>query len=426
MTDPQSNDSVQHLLGPSSAPTTRSSRPLAIRAGVLIVVILVGGFLSWDRLIGTTPEQAWRDGCAALDVGDLEALNSALDRLQDESGWESETQLLRGGLFLKTGRADLAMRDFEQIRPQGRIRERALLLTGQCLYELGQLDLAKNLFAELSTEQPDHAAARRWLAAIYYDLGAMDYAIVELRKLNELTPNDYRPYHLAGTIYLDFERYQDAVGEFRMARDRHPSPAVADDIRRGLVTALVRTRDFEAALREVSNAPATADMLALKAESLWSLGDQPGAAKVLEAAEQRAPNHRSVLLALAKFSLASGDALAAVEPLQRAVKLAPHDHQALYQLANALRQAGQDEQYEQVLAEYQSIKARRDRLTELHIAAIHAPSDAAVREKIAVLCDELQLTDLAAMWRRAAHVSRRMADAQARAKQTDPGDTPKR
>jgi tetratricopeptide (TPR) repeat protein len=424
MTDPQSNHPADHLDEPSGATTTRSGRSLVIRAGVLIVVILAGAFLSWDWLNETTPEQAWRDGCAALDAGDLEALNSALDRLQNEAGWESETQVLRGGLFLKTGRADLAMREFDRIRPQGRIREQALLLTGECLYELGQLDLAKNLFAELSTEQPDHAAARRWLAAIYYDLGAMDYAIVELRKLNELTPDDYRPYHLAGTMFLDFERYPEAVGEFRMARDRQPSLAVADDILRGLVTALVRTRDFEAALSEISNGPATADMLALKAECLWSLGDRPAAAQALKAAEQRAPNNRTLLLAQAKFRLVSGDALAAVEPLQRAVKLAPHDHQALYQLANALRQAGQYEQYEQVLAEYQSIKARRDRLTELHIVAIHAPNDAAVREKIAALCDELQLTDLAAMWRRAAQISRRMADAQTRAKPARPDDTP--
>src|SRR4029077_9904072 len=116
----------------------------------------------------------------------------------------------------------------------------------------------------------------RWLAAVYYDLSANNAAIAELGIVTALRPQDYRPRQLLGQIYFDFEKFQDAARQYRKALELKPPPELRSDFIRNLVRALVRSRDYEAALtvleKEFDSLPDDPWLLALASECNWSMG----------------------------------------------------------------------------------------------------------------------------------------------------------
>ena len=155
---------------------------------------------------GEQPEEIFRGALEALEAGDQQAVTAAIAALEQRPGYEDHVRLLRGGRSLRLGDHDVAMWHLSRVRPEGELREPALLLTGECLYSLHRLSEAENAFRLLAAEFPENAEAHRWLGALYYDLGAMEHAISELNLLARMKPAEYQPHRLLGHIYADYER----------------------------------------------------------------------------------------------------------------------------------------------------------------------------------------------------------------------------
>ncbi|MFN9040376.1 MAG: hypothetical protein ACK5YO_29055, partial [Planctomyces sp.] len=70
-------------------------------------------------------------------------------------------------------------------------------------------------------------------------------------------------------------------------------------------------------------------------------------------------------------------------------------------------QLGQDQQAETTLQTWQKYRDLATELTQLNLKAIEDPFNAEVRDRLAVICTELQKPELAEMWKTAAEACRK-------------------
>ena len=375
----------------------------AIRIVVPAVLLLGAATLAaiWV-LRSPDPDEQFRSALVALERGELDKVARTARALETRPGFEPHSRLLRGAVLLRSGDRTSALRLFSQLSPEGELREPAMVLTAECLYHLGRLGEAEALARKLSIEQPDNADAHRWLGAIYYDLGANTLAVAELERVAELDPDDFGPYRLLGIMHLDFEEYTEAERHFREALKRSPPPEIRREIVENLAQALVSQRSYDHALQVLHGAEPTAPVLALRAECLWSLDRKDEAYELLSKARRQAPDSRAVLLLEARMHQTDGRPEQAIEPLNRALERDRHDAEARYQLAQAYRQQGRAEEFEQTMALWKESNDLLERLTALSTEAIEKPNEVRIRRELAEVCDALGKLELAESWRRAA------------------------
>ena len=372
--------------------------------GVLCVALAAG--ITWSLWPRVTPRDQFRHGLAALERGELVTVLRISRGLRSQPGYASEAHLLQGAYLLKRDQPADALNELAQVVPQGELREPALAVSGESMYWLGRFADAERLFATLAAERPENAEAHRWLAAIAYDLGAMKRAIDELDVVSRLKPGDFRPHILKGHILFDMERFHAAAAEYSLVIAGDPGPQVLAEVLPQLARAQMRERDYEAALNTLSRAERTAGTLALQAECAGSLGRAAEAWKLLADAQALDPDQRDTLLLDGRMQLDAGRPEKAVRPLRRAVELDPHDHESRYQLAQALGKLGKRAEADAELERVNESSALKTKLAKLNQDAIDHPRDAAVREQIAELCEQMGKSKLAATWKRAAAACR--------------------
>ena len=143
-------------------------------------------------------------------------------------------------------------------------------------------------------------------------------------------------------------------------------------------------------------------MLACRAECLWGLDQAAEAKLLLDKVLKEQPHSAELLRLRAKLHLNENEPQQAAALLEQAVRLDRHDYQSRYQLAQAYQMLGRPmeaTEQQQLCKETQDYLAE---LTNLSTAIAERPWDAAARSRLAEVCEKLDKTDLAAMWRRAA------------------------
>ena len=359
------------------------------------------------------PLEVYRAGMAALDQGDLERVDAAINQLEGEVRFEEHRCLLRARLMLRGGNYVSALDQLTRLNYEGKLRKPALLLTGEALYWLQRLAEAEKIFRQVLSEHPDSVRAHRWLGAIHYDLGAYDLAVVHLQKLAELQPDDFSPHRLIGLMAHDFEDEKNAIEHYRKALDRKPPIGVREEIVHELAEAHINQREYDAAV-EILNQSGGGDVVkALLAECYWGMGEHDRARKLLERAA-RGPegNDRRILLLQARISLESNDAEAAIAILKRALQVDAHDAECRYQIALAYRKLGRNDESEVHMKLRSESQALKERLTELNLQANREPRNAGIREELAEVCEKLGKHKLAQMWRQAAEAGRQANEIQ--------------
>jgi Flp pilus assembly protein TadD len=88
--------------------------------------------------------------------------------------------------------------------------------------------------------------------------------------------------------------------------------------------------------------------------------------------------------------------------LEPVVAAHPNDDRARYQLALAYARMGRDADAREQNRLVDQTRARLTELSDLNRAALRDPWDAAVRRRLAELCEQLGKQELAKMWHRAA------------------------
>jgi len=392
---------------------------LGIGIGLLIAVAGVGW---WQFAV--SPAELLDAGLMSVENADLEGLERIQERLKRRGGTE-ELAVLEGARLVRAGRYLEALNALPPDLLAGRHRHHVMRIGGESLFRLGDFAKAELLLTRLTAESRREVQAHRILAAMYYDLGATALVFRELEAIQQLAPDDYRPYHLAALIHADEEEFDAAATSFRQALDRHPPQVIAEQLSLELARALVRNRQYQAALDELETQIESAERSTLEAECFWSLGDLPQALERVETVLQAHPGQVAALRLKARLLEQRGQLEGALEALEQVLQKEPYDVESRYLFVQLLGSRGRLEERDRQQAEYSRWKALHDRMVELNRTASEQPDAVAPRRELVTVCRELGRERLAEMWQRSAeYCEQRQRAAQTPEASVDPAQTP--
>jgi tetratricopeptide (TPR) repeat protein len=315
--------------------------------------------------------------------------------------------LLRCELFFRVHDYAKAVDEFNQIQDKGDLLIDASALCGRWfLLELHRPGEAERFLQFVVSQRPDHIDAHRGLATLYYDQRAWVPAVLHLLQWAELDPHDGRAHRFMGLIYKDLDQLSPAIAAYEEALRRELNEPVVEEVKEELAECLVAQSQYQRALTLMeSGAPkqdATPKHQALRAECLWGLGRSSEAQTLLDGALINHPRVPELLRLRAKVHLHSNEPQAAITLLERAVEIDRHDFAGRYQLAQSYQALGRTAEAAEQRRLAEETKASLLQMTDLVKEASEKPWDAAVRQRLADLCQKLDKPDLAAMWRKAA------------------------
>lgn len=378
-----------------------------VLVGALALTIAVGAALEvrawWYRT--TRPNYRLRQGQEALRQGRPDKADRLAQRLEAD-GYSDHAHLLRGEAFLRDHQLALAVDELQQIRDRGDLFVEASAIYGLAFFSVKRLFEAEKLLRTVVAKRPDHLDAHRGLAAIYFDQGALTLAVRHAQECARLEPHKGYPFWFMGVIYKDLGQYSSARAAYQQALDRELSPEQRDEAKEGLAEVLVLQKEYAEGLKILQDCPASVidkpKMRACRAECLWGLDRGAEAQLLLDEALKEHPHAPDLLRLRAKLYLNANEPRQAAALLEQALRLDRHDYVSRYQLAQAYQMLGRPTdaaEQQQLCKQTQEYLAE---LTSLNEKINARPWDAAVRTRLAEVCDQLDKPDLAAMWRRAA------------------------
>ncbi len=348
------------------------------------------------------------DLIAAADLGSFAEVNKLLVQLCDQPDSRELVLLVEGIVSLRNGNIDAALTLLAKVDQEGPLRHHVMQFAGEALHKAGRLGEAARILTVLVTESPDQAEGHRWLAATWYDLGAFNAAIEELDALIRLRADDFRPHHLLAIMYSDFEQHAEATDHLQRALELAPTDhAAVTEMRLLLADNLAAERHYDQALEILKQTLESTRSLQILAECQLATGNPEAAIQTVQKARQLGDNSPAICLVEADLQDQQGNAEAALQTLQRGLADSPTSAELLYRCGLVEKQLGRDQESEQTLERWQHFRDLSTQLTQLNLKAIEEPLNSEVREQLAEICDELQKSELAEMWRQAAASAKR-------------------
>lgn len=378
-------------------------RVLIATLALSMILVAVAGVWWWHR--STRPGYRLQQGQAALRAGRPDKADRIAQRLEAD-GYTDHAHLLRGEAFLRDHQFTRAAQEFQQIQDRG-----DLLIEASAIYGLAYLSVKRSFEAEqllryVVSQQPDHLDAHRGLAVIYFDQGSLSLAVHHAEECARLQPRKGYPFWFLGVIYKDLGKYAAARDAFLQALERELSGDQLSEVKEGLAEVLALQKDYAKTLALLEDCPAAVTdkpkMLACRAECLWGLDRAAQAKGLLDNALQKHPRSPELLRLRAKLHLGENEPQQAAALLEQALQVDRHDYVSRYQLAQAYQMLGRPTDAAEQQRLCQQTQAYLTELTRLNAEIGERPWDAAIRTRLAEVCEKLDKTDLAAMWRQAA------------------------
>jgi tetratricopeptide (TPR) repeat protein len=253
------------------------------------------------------------------------------------------------------GQLQLAFKQLSEIALDSPLADEAALPAAEALLRLREtgavvpLEGPYRLLHHALQAHPDSLEAHRWLAIVCLDLNALDEAMTEAREVGRLDPHDGRPYRSLGLLLSNRAKYGAAMEAYNEALRRELKPAMRLDAiaelarlqaSKGMATEALKTLDL--CPPDSRDRPALATV---RAEALWvSNPQQHGkeAVQILERVLQVQSDFEPAVRLLGRIHMADNRAANARPLLERAVRLAPHDHEVRHLLAQCLRSLGEN------------------------------------------------------------------------------------
>ncbi|MFM8726709.1 MAG: tetratricopeptide repeat protein, partial [Planctomycetaceae bacterium] len=145
----------------------------------------------------------------------------------------------------------------------------------------------------------------------------------------------------------------------------------------------------------------------LRAVCLLAEGQPEKAAEQVRHARQLGEVSPELAVLESELLEQQGEIGSAEAVLQQAIQQWPAWAGLYYRLGNVQKQLGQDQQAETTLQTWQKYRDLATELTQLNLKAIEEPFNAEIRDRLAVVCSELQKPELAEMWKTAAEACRK-------------------
>jgi tetratricopeptide (TPR) repeat protein len=387
------------VLQPCVPKTVNRRYPVGILAAIVIVLGL-GIVVVIANQYG--PEASYRRGRQGLYAGDRDAVQRESKRLMDTVGYEAKGYLLQGLACAQSGKPGEAIQWLEKASLSKPLTVEAATAAAGCFYSMGRyLETIDAAHAALALDD-SHVEARRWLAASYYDLGATSHAEIELERVSKEAPRDPRPDRLMGLIAKDAEQYTKAIKHYLESLERDPRHPDRDKILLELVEAQVKDGKFEDALVTLGQCQRSPATLTWTAEAERGLGRLDKAGQSVQEAIDLDRKFFPAKLSLGKLLMDQGRVEDAASVLANAAEMEPHNSQVHFELSQAFRSLGKNEQADAELARMREIQVLHRQFTDLHVVATEQPMNADARDRLAELARQLGKPQLAQTWIRAA------------------------
>lgn len=353
------------------------------------------------------PDYQLRRGQEALHRGAPVKAAQLAERLE-AAGYPDHAHFLRAEIFLREGRLDKVVGELNQIREENApVRLEAGIVLGLGFYSVGRLYEAEHLLRYVLSKQPDNVEAHRGLAALYLDQGAKSLAVVHAREWARLAPRDGHACRLLGVLYSDFgDSNAWAIASFREALSRDLNPRLVDEVKEELADVLIKQTEYAEALHVLAELDheraAMQKPMELRAECLWQLSKLSELKDHLDRGLARYPRSVPMLRLRGQALLLAGQLEAATVPLEQAVQIEHHDHGSRYLLAQVYESLGRRAEAAEQRRWSEQTREYLTTLSELSTQAMEKPWDAAVRLRLAEICDKLEKYEEAALLRKAA------------------------
>ncbi len=253
-------------------------------------------------------------------------LKQALELDPDNLGW----WIYQGKVALLERRLPEARKAFERVLDEDPDQEEARRALAEMLLEKHEWNAAVEHLEFLLQRQPDNAVVKRHLSAVYFELNRWEDARPLLIELSEKRQGDPLTHFMLGSIYRRKHLWHLAAQELVEARR---SPGLKVDASLELAMAYAELNETEKA---------------------WN---------VLESIQAQLGNQAQRWLHVGLIALRLGNPTRALEALQRAGKLAPHEAEISFQLGRAYMAL---EKYPLALAAWERVIARDPKSAEAY------------------------------------------------------------
>ena len=323
-----------------------------------------------------SPTDAAEDAASADDAGDAERVAKLQSLGYIASGDSPNAHNNRGATLLFQGRAEEALREFEQAIAAGEDRTIARMNLARARIELKDYDGALRDIEEHTKVQPrsrdaeylrgqiaerrrrPEEAERHYRAALLIDpnftearndlgllqerQGRHDEALQEFRRVVEIDPEFGEAYNNIGIVLRGRGRTDEAADAFRRAIKASPEFAGAYSNLALLLEDRKEYGEAEALLRQaLKRAPSDADVRSNLGALLHLVGRDEEAVRELERATSLDPRSASAFNNLGTALGRLGRSAEEMAAYRRALSLDPSSAEAHYNLGRALLRAGQ-------------------------------------------------------------------------------------
>ncbi len=263
-----------------------------------------------------------------------------------------EGHVCLGNVLNGTGKYNQAVDEFQGALKTEPGSEDALRGLADANTNLGNLAAAESAYKQAVALRPNYWAVYSWLGAFYFGQNRYADAAQAFLKSTELAPNNYLGYVNLGGAYILEGRYQDAIEALNRSISLRPSSTAYNNL--GYVYTLMGR--FPEAIAALERALQIDDSDWMNWGNLgdalyWSSDRRNEAAaryrKAISIATAKLevnPQDVFTLAYLANYSAMLGNKQASVDYLQKALKLAPSDGEALYRAAIVYNHFNQSDQ----------------------------------------------------------------------------------
>jgi Flp pilus assembly protein TadD len=377
--EPQSPASKRKL-APSTGARASSLRLLPLLA---VGLLLIGGAW-WLRSSAWVREVIVR----GKDLAELQALVS---RQPDDP----IAQYYLGRRYVAARRFSEATEAYEAATRLDPGSARAHLGLGLSLFELGKLQQAHDELAVAVHLDDRQAPAEYTLGKIAWMQGNLTQAVPHLQRATQLDSHSAPAWYGLAVCFVQQERRDLALDPLKHAIACDETNAQYHTTLGELLVFLGRTdegrQQYERALQL---APDYGPAVALMGD--LCLHHQTGTAALMRARDllQRATHLKTlrpqdVYLDLGETYFRTGDYSRAVPALREAIRLAPHDRQPYYQLAQVERKLGDRQATADAEARFQALTRQHTQQEALEVRVRQTPGDAQARLQLARLYADL-------------------------------------
>ena len=166
----------------------------------------------------------------------------------------------------------------------------------------------------------------------------------------------------------------------------------------GLGKISLKLREYQEAKRYLELVTVKANVLALRAECDYNLGDLGIALEQLQRSLEMDPFQRDAILLTGTIQVQDKQYNQAIGTILKGLESNPKDDQLMYKLAEAYRGVGDSKNAEKYIALSDELRQKRERFSKLNTDAIAEPTNIEMRFELGQLAEEIDKPELAVIW----------------------------